>query len=72
MDYREIIENLTDEIVEKILDKLEIPWQDKGDFLLCKTACFSEKCSVNSKISFTKPTRAGEFMTSAETETIIP
>lgn len=39
MDYREIIENLTDEIVEKILDKLEIPWQDKGDFLLCKTAC---------------------------------
>ena len=39
MDYREIIENLTDEIVEKILDKLGVPWQDKGDFLLCKTAC---------------------------------
>lgn len=39
MDYRELIENLTDEIVEKILDKLEIPWIDKGEFLLCKTAC---------------------------------
>ena len=39
MDYKELIENLTDEIVEKILDKLEIPWIDKGEFLLCKTAC---------------------------------
>lgn len=39
MDYKEIIENLTDEAIQKILDKLNIPWVDKGDFLVCKTAC---------------------------------
>lgn len=38
-DYKRIIENLSIEKIEQILDKLEIPWQDKGDYLICKTAC---------------------------------
>ena len=39
INYKEIIESLEPEDIEKILDKLEIPWIDKDDFLLCKTAC---------------------------------
>ena len=39
INYKEIIESLEPEDIEKILDKLEVSWVDKGDFLLCKTAC---------------------------------
>ena len=39
INYKEIIESLEPEDIEKILDKLEVSWIDKGDFLLCKTAC---------------------------------
>lgn len=39
INYKEIIESLEPEDIEKILDKLDVPWIDKGDFLLCKTAC---------------------------------
>ena len=39
INYKEIIEALEPEDIERILDKLEIPWTDKGDFLLCQTAC---------------------------------
>ena len=38
INYKEIIESLEPEDIEKILDKLEVSWIDKGDFLLCKTA----------------------------------
>ena len=39
MDYKQIIEELSCEQVEKILDKLDVPWVDKGEYLLCKTSC---------------------------------
>lgn len=39
MNYEEVIENLTIERVESILQKLEIPFVDKGTYLQCKTAC---------------------------------
>lgn len=39
MDYKQIIEELSCEQVEKILDKLDVSWVDKGEYLLCKTAC---------------------------------
>lgn len=42
LDYKQVIENLTEESVKKILDYLEIPWQDKGSHLICKTACHNE------------------------------
>ncbi len=39
INYQEIIENLSTERVKGILDNLKIPYQDKGNYLLCKTAC---------------------------------
>lgn len=39
IDYRSLIESITEEKIEQILDRLGIPWLDKGDFLICKTAC---------------------------------
>lgn len=39
MDYEKIIETLDEDKVKKLLDKLDIPWQDRGPYLLCKTAC---------------------------------
>ena len=43
IDYQEIIENLTEERVINILNKLEIPFQDKGHYLLMPTYCHNHK-----------------------------
>ena len=42
MNYEELLENLDEEKVKTLLDKLDIPWQDKGGHLVCKTACHNE------------------------------
>lgn len=42
MNYEELLENLDEEKVKILLDKLDIPWQDKGSHLICKTACHNE------------------------------
>ena len=39
MNYEELLENLDEEKIKQLLDKLDIPWQDKGSHLICKTAC---------------------------------
>ena len=39
MNYEELLENLDDDKIKQLLDKLDIPWQDKGNYLICKTAC---------------------------------
>lgn len=39
MDYQAIIDELTEDRVKQILDKLQIPYEDKGDFLLMPTYC---------------------------------
>lgn len=39
INYEEINELLTPERVKKILDKLKIPYEDKGDFLIMPTVC---------------------------------
>lgn len=39
INYQEIIESLTEEKVKQILDKLNIPFQDKGNYLLLPTVC---------------------------------
>ena len=39
IDYQSIIEELDDNKVQRLLDKLNIPYQDKGDFLLLPTCC---------------------------------
>lgn len=39
INYQEIIEQLDDERVKKLLDSLEIPYEDKGDYMLLPTVC---------------------------------
>ena len=39
MNYEELLENLDEEKIKQLLDKLDIPWQDKGSYIICKTAC---------------------------------
>lgn len=39
MDYEKIVESLDENKIKQLLDKLDIPWQDKGNHLICKTAC---------------------------------
>lgn len=39
MNYEELLENLDEDKIKQLLDKLNIPWQDKGSHLICKTAC---------------------------------
>ena len=39
MDYKRIIENLDVAAVKDLLERMDIPFQDKGDYLICKTAC---------------------------------
>ena len=38
-NYEELITALDEEKVKNLLDKLQIPYQDKGSHLICKTAC---------------------------------
>lgn len=42
INYQEIISSLTVEKVEKILDKLKIPYRDCGEYLLMPTVCHNE------------------------------
>lgn len=39
INYEAIIEQLNDDKIKALLDKLEIPYVDKGTYLVCKTAC---------------------------------
>ena len=39
IDYQEIIEQLDDNKVKSMLDKLGIPYQDKGNCLIMPTVC---------------------------------
>ena len=38
-NYKELVDTLDEEKIKNLLDKLDIPWQDKGSHLICKTAC---------------------------------
>lgn len=42
IDYQEIVEQLDDNKVMKLLDKLDVPYVDKGDYLLLPTVCHNE------------------------------
>ena len=42
INYEEIIEQLDDNKVMQLLDKLDIPYQDKGNYLLMPTVCHNE------------------------------
>lgn len=58
IEYDKIIENLSVSHVEYILEKLNIPFQDKGDYLVCKTACHNRDLeSASWKLYFYKDTK---------------
>ena len=38
-NYEDLLESLDEEKIKNLLERLEIPYQDKGSYLLCKTAC---------------------------------
>ena len=42
IDYEEIVREIDDDKIKKLLTRLKIPFVDKGDFLVCKTACHNE------------------------------
>ena len=42
IDYEEIVREIDDDKIKKLLTRLQIPFVDKGDFLVCKTACHNE------------------------------
>ena len=39
IDYQEIIEQLDDNKVKNMLDNFEIPYEDKGSYLVMPTVC---------------------------------
>ena len=47
-NYEELIATLDEEKVKNLLDKLQIPYQDKGSHLICKTACHNTDLEVAS------------------------
>ena len=49
IDYQEIIDNLTIDHVEEILQKLDIPYEDKGAYLVMPTYCHNHKSEDASK-----------------------
>ena len=49
IDYQEIIENLTIEHVMEILNRLDIPFEDKGPYLQMPTYCHNHKSEDASK-----------------------
>ena len=55
MDYKRIIENLDVAAVKDLLERMDIPFQDKGDYLICKTACHNvDLDNASSKLYFYK------------------
>lgn len=42
IDYQEIVEQLDDDKVKKLLDSLEIPYEDKGSYFLLPTVCHND------------------------------
>ena len=55
MDYKKIIENLDVAAVKDLLERMDIPFQDKGDYLICKTACHNvDLDNASSKLYFYK------------------
>lgn len=57
INYQEIIENLRDEDVFRLLDQLGAQPIDKGDFFICKTICHNEDANeASSKLYYYKNT----------------
>lgn len=71
IDYQEIIKELNDDRVKDLLDRLEVPYQDKGQYLVCKTACHHADVEEASwKLYFYKNTKVFVCYSSCQTMSI--
>ena len=71
MNYEEIIENLDIEKVKQLLEKIEVPFVDKGDYLICKTACHNiDLDEASDKLYFYKDTKLFYCYTSCGEQSI--
>lgn len=49
IDYQGIVDSLTEDNIKDMLEALDIPYEDKGSYLLCPTACHNEDLDNASK-----------------------
>ena len=71
IEYADIIEQLDDNKVMKMLDKLDIPYQDKGDYLLMPTVCHNTSVEEASwKLYYYKNTHIFHCYTECQSQSI--
>lgn len=65
INYQEIIEQLDDERVKQLLDSLDIPYEDKGDYILMPTICHNPNPDeASNKLYYYKNTHIFQCYTS--------
>lgn len=71
IEYAEIIEQLDDDKVKKLLDSLNIPFEDKGSFLILPTVCHNQDVdSASMKLYYYKNTHIFQCFTSCGSQSI--
>ena len=71
INYEEIIAQLDDDKVKSMLDKLDIPYEDKGGYLLMPTVCHNESVDTASwKLYYYKNTHIFHCYTECQSQSI--
>ena len=71
IDYQEIVENLKDDKVKQLLDNFNIPYEDKGNYILMPTVCHNAEADDASwKLYYYKNTHLFQCYTECGTQTI--
>ena len=71
IDYQTIVEELDDEKVKQLLDKLSIPYEDKGNYILMPTVCHNAEADEASwKLYYYKNTHIFQCYTECGAQTI--
>ena len=71
IDYQEIVENLNDEKVKQLLDNFNIPYEDKGNYILMPTVCHNAEADDASwKLYYYKNTHLFQCYTECGAQTI--
>lgn len=71
IDYQEIVENLNDDKVKQLLDNFNIPYEDKGNYILMPTICHNaEADNASWKLYYYKNTHLFQCYTECGAQTI--
>lgn len=71
IDYQEIVENLNDDKVKQLLDNFNIPYEDKGNYILMPTICHNAEADEASwKLYYYKNTHLFQCYTECGAQTI--